>query len=98
MQAILCRGVYDVFLLQQQNVNLDFKGGTALVGEHGAELIHMPSGSKVTPADKTKQILKSGNPIAINITVQGNMIGNEQYANQLGNIIIQKIMTAQYNV
>ena len=75
-----------------------FKGGTALVGEHGAELIDMPSGSKVTPADKTKQILKSGNPIAINITVQGNMIGNEQYANQLGNIIIQKIMTAQYNV
>lgn len=75
-----------------------FKGGTALVGEHGAELVNIPSGSKVMPSDKTQQILKSGNHIAVNITVQGNMISNEQYANQLGNIIIQKIMTAQINI
>lgn len=42
-----------------------FNGGTALVGEHGAELVNMPSGSKVTPADKTKQLLKSGNAVNV---------------------------------
>jgi len=75
-----------------------FNGGTALVGEHGAELVNMPSGSKVTPADKTKQLLKSGNAVNVHITVQGNVIGNEQYANQLGSIIVQKVLAAQGNI
>lgn len=75
-----------------------FNGGTALVGEHGAEIVNMPSGSKVVPADKTKQLLKSGNSVNVHITVQGNVIGNEQYANQLGNIIVQKVLEAQGNI
>ncbi len=75
-----------------------FNGGTALVGEHGAELVNMPSGSKITPADKTKQLLKSGNTVNVHITVQGNVIGNEQYANQLGSIIVQKVLAAQGNI
>lgn len=75
-----------------------FKGGTALVGEYGAEIVNMPSGSKVTPADKTKQLLKSGNAVNVYITVQGNVIGNEQYANQLGSIIVQKVLAAQGNI
>lgn len=58
----------------------------------------MPSGSKVTPANKTKQLLKSGNSVNVQITVQGNVIGNEQYANQLGSIIVQKIIAAQGNI
>ncbi len=58
----------------------------------------MPSGSKVTPADKTKQLLKSGNAVNVHITVQGNVIGNEQYANQLGSIIVQKVLAAQRNI
>lgn len=32
------------------------------------------------------------------ITVQGNVIGNEQYANQLGSIIVQKVLAAQRNI
>lgn len=75
-----------------------FNGGVALVGEHGAEIVNMPSGSKVVPADKTKQLLKSGNSVNVHITVQGNVIGNEQYANQLGNIIVQKVLAAQGNI
>lgn len=75
-----------------------FDGGVALVGEHGAEIVNMPSGSKVVPADKTKQLLKSRNSVNVHITVQGNVIGNEQYANQLGNIIVQKVLAAQGNI
>jgi hypothetical protein len=32
----------------------NFEGGTALVGEQGPELVNMPQGSAVSPADKTK--------------------------------------------
>ena len=62
-----------------------FSGGAAIVGEHGAELVQLPSGSKVTSTDKTKQMLKQSSDINVNIVIQGNMI-------------VQKIMAAQYNI
>jgi phage-related protein len=34
-----------------------FKGGLALVGERGPELAYLPTGTRVTPADKTRRML-----------------------------------------
>ncbi|MBI2764853.1 MAG: hypothetical protein HYX53_02950 [Chloroflexi bacterium] len=35
----------------------DFRGGLALVGEEGPELVHLPRGADVLPADQTRQVL-----------------------------------------
>lgn len=74
-------------------------GGTALVGEYGPELVSLPKGSKVATASKTQDILnKKNQQIQININVQGNLIGNRQMAEEMGNIIAKKILTACANI
>lgn len=50
----------------------DAKGGLALVGERGAELVNIPQGSQVVPTEKTKELLSQRNTVSgdnINITI-----------------------------
>jgi hypothetical protein len=49
----------------------NFKGGIALVGEQGAELVTLPRGSNVLPANQTKQIMNnnSGGNKTFNVNV-----------------------------
>lgn len=51
-----------------------FKGGMAIVGEQGPELVTMPKGSKVTPADKTADILGQGSTFIIQSVLDGRVI------------------------
>ena len=44
----------------------NFEGGTALVGEQGAELVNMPQGSTVSPANKTKNFGETLAKVAAN--------------------------------
>ncbi|MFM7851055.1 MAG: hypothetical protein ACKO96_03865, partial [Flammeovirgaceae bacterium] len=53
----------------------NFVGGAALVGERGAELVTLPRGSNVIPANQTRNILNNsgGNKtFNINVTTQGS--------------------------
>ena len=53
----------------------DFVGGAALVGEQGAELVTLPRGSNVIPANQTKNILNNlgGNKTYnVNVTTTGS--------------------------
>lgn len=59
-------------------------GGLTLVGERGPELVNMRRGSEVTPADRTKDLLKSlssrstgGITINAPITINGNADAND---------------------
>lgn len=74
-----------------------FRGGLTRVNEHGGELITLPSGSQVIPADKTDKMLNGGMTFNVPITIQGNVIGNEEYANQLGDMLVSKLQTAISN-
>ena len=49
----------------------NFRGGMALVGERGAELVTLPRGSNVLPANQTKQIMtnNSGGNKTYNVNV-----------------------------
>lgn len=52
-----------------------FKGGAAIVGEQGPELVTMPRGAKVTPNKETESILnKNGRPLVANIFFEGRPI------------------------
>lgn len=74
-----------------------FKGGLSVVGERGPEIVSLPGGARVTTSDKTKQAL-GGNAINVQVTIQGNVIGNEQYADYVGDHIVSKIKLALNNI
>ena len=48
-----------------------FQGGLAIVGEQGPELVSMPKGSKVTPNDKTMDILSRSKNMELKLFVDG---------------------------
>lgn len=74
-----------------------FTGGQAIVGEHGAELVNLPNGSQVNTNSKTNKILSGGNNPNISITIQGNVIGNESFIDQIGSVIYNKVSLALVN-
>ncbi len=77
-----------------------FKGGIARTDERGGEIKQYPNGTKIYPHDKSVQMAREegrneGNGLNLTLIVQGNIIGNEDYANYLGNTILNKIKMAQ---
>ncbi|MNE96487.1 hypothetical protein D3C80_1946920 [compost metagenome] len=48
-----------------------FNGGTAIVGERGAEMVNLPRGSQVVPHKETMDILSNqGSPEYIQVSIQ----------------------------
>ncbi len=67
-----------------------WKGGPTWVNERGGEIIDLPSGSRVIPADKSEKLVKAGNKnITINMYVSSN--GN---AEEVAELTARKIMDA----
>lgn len=74
-----------------------FSGGLAQINERGGEIVNLPNGSKVIPADKTDKILNGSGGTTVQVIVQGNVIGNHDFANQMGEIITNKLKVALIN-
>lgn len=72
-----------------------FSGGLTRVNERGGEILNLPSGTEIIPHDVSRRM--GGPSITVYVTVQGNIIGNAQYANSLGNIIVQRLLRALDN-
>jgi hypothetical protein len=73
-----------------------WKGGRTLVGEHGAEMVTLPTGSKISTASETQKMLSGKNGGDINIYFNGN-VGTEEFFNEAGEFIAQKIRTGLLN-
>lgn len=76
-----------------------FEGGRAIVGEYGPEIVDLPRGSVVKNNAQTKREL-SGNGYTINcpVTIQGNVVGNEDFIEQIGTAITGKVQLAIANM
>ena len=72
-----------------------FSGGTTTINEFGKEQINLPSGTEIIPADKVGK--NNGISIVVNCTIQGNVIGNQEYMEQTGNYIAARIKSALAN-
>ena len=70
-----------------------FGGGWTKMNERGGELAYLPGGSAIVPADKTDKILNGGSGINVQVTIQGNVIGNESFADYVGGHVVNKVMT-----
>ncbi|WP_238899371.1 phage tail tape measure protein [Clostridium sp. YIM B02500] len=75
------------------------KGGLTIAGEYGPELIDLPNGSKVYTNSQTNKMLNgNGNGgVHVYLTVQGNMVGNEEFADQVGQHIYNKLYYQMVN-
>lgn len=74
-----------------------WRGGLTRVNERGGEIINLPSGTQIIPHDISTRMVQGGG-VTVNVTVMGNMIGNEQYADEMGEIIVGKILAAHGNM
>lgn len=77
-----------------------WQGGLTYVNENQrGEIINLPNGSQVIPHDESlKQLANSGSSVTVNMTIQGNVIGNEAFMNECGKHITEKIMLAMNNM
>lgn len=72
-----------------------FKGGMTRINEGGrGEIVNLPNGTKIIPHDVAKKS-QGGSSIVVNLTVQGNLIGNRAFMEQTGDYIVRKIIAAQ---
>lgn len=74
-----------------------FRGGYTWVGERGPELMKLPGGTQIKTNSQSKQLASGDSSPNINITIQGNVIGNENFIDQLGNAIYNKVSLALVN-
>lgn len=76
-----------------------WQGGRTLVGEYGPELVDLPRGSSVnTNAQTQRELSGSGTTINIPVTVQGNVIGNESFIDEVGDAISSRVRLALSNM
>lgn len=74
-----------------------FAGGLTRINEGGrGEIVNLPNGSQIIPHDKTQ----TQNKYVINnsITIQGNLIGNDEFVNIIGEKITQRVQMALDNI
>ena len=74
-----------------------WKGGLTRVGERGGEILNLPSGTQIIPHDISAR-MAGGHTFNLYFTIQGNIIGNRQYADELGETIVQRILRALDNM
>lgn len=77
-----------------------FRGGDTYVNEgNRGELITLPNGSQIVPHDLAKNMLNnSGGGITISFTINGNMIGNEEFMNECGQHITDRLLATMNNM
>lgn len=74
-----------------------WRGGLTRVNERGGEIMNLPSGTQIIPHDISAR-MAGGPRVTVNVSVAGNVIGNEQYADELGERIADKVIRAIDNM
>lgn len=77
-----------------------FPGGMATINEGGrGETVILPSGTQIIPHDVSKRQAAStaGDSINVMVQIQGNVIGNSDFANYVGQVVSRQILRAKRN-
>lgn len=77
-----------------------WEGGRTIVGEYGPEIVDLPRGSSINTNAQTQRELSGGSGTTINcpITIQGNVIGTQDFVDQVGNAISGRVSMAIANM
>lgn len=72
-----------------------FSGGKTRINEFGGEIVDLPQGTRIIPNDISQQMAKSsGGGITVNVNIMGNMVGNQEFLNQLTDAFARKLQVA----
>lgn len=72
-----------------------YSGGATRINEFGGEIVDLPRGSRIIPHDISAKMAKnSGGNITIPVTIMGNVIGNQEFINQLAEAFARKLQVA----
>lgn len=77
-----------------------WEGGRTIVGEYGPEIVDLPRGSSINTNAQTQRELSGGSGTTINcpITIQGNVIGTQDFIDQVGDAISGRVSMAIANM
>lgn len=77
-----------------------FKGGLTSINERGGEIVRLPNGTEIIPHDVSVKKVNSNSNSNVNVTVniQGNVLGNDEYANYLASEIVKKVTLVRGNI
>lgn len=73
-----------------------WRGGLTRVNERGGEIMNLPSGTQIIPHDVSVKAA-GGRSVAVNVNIQGNVIGNREYTEQVGEYVGRKVLAALGN-
>lgn len=71
-------------------------GGYTRVNERGGEIMNLPSGTQIIPHDVSVKAA-GGRSVTVNVNIQGNVIGNREYTEQVGEYVGRKVLAALGN-
>jgi len=69
-----------------------FGGGYTRINEHGGEIIDLPTGARIYPADKSDKMAKASPSVNVNVNVAGNIYGSEKAAEEIGSLVCTRIV------
>ena len=75
-----------------------YKGGLTHINERGGEIVNLPKGTQIIPHDVSVKQGQTEKAINVYVTVQGNVIGNESFLDQMGEMFVKKLKTASANI
>lgn len=73
-----------------------FRGGYTRVNERGGEIMRLPNGTQIIPHDVSVKAA-GGRSVTVNVNIQGNVIGNREYTEQVGEYVGRKVLAALGN-
>lgn len=75
-----------------------FEGGLTHVNEVGGEIMNLPNGTQIIPHDISEKMASSGGTtVNCPVTIQGNVIGSDDFVNQIGKAIVGRVQLAISN-
>lgn len=76
-----------------------FRGGLTEVNEVGGEIMNLPNGTQIIPHDvSTKMASNNSNNVSVNLNISGNVVGNDEFINQVGEAITNRVQLALANM
>ena len=73
-----------------------WRGGYTRVNERGGEIMNLPSGTQIIPHDVSVKAA-GGRSVTVNVNIQGNVIGNREFTDQVGEYVGRKVLAALGN-
>lgn len=76
-----------------------FSGGSTAINENGGEIVNLPNGTQIIPHDISKKMVSGNNQgVTVNVNISGNVIDNNDFINQIGETISNRVSLAISNM